>query len=333
MHFRPGTTRPQWAFFLVALSATVISACSSVDTGATTSTTSGSTSGNVDPGPQVDTTDPQLHEAKFTADAADPNAKARLDTQLAYLDTTVPAQGILVVYLHGAGTPATCGSTEHVKMLAKLGFHVMSPCYISDYGVDNCGADIEGCRLEAFEGVDHHAFIDIQPPDSIEMRVVKGLEYVQTQIPQGDWTYFLEGDKPKWSKIIISGISHGASSSAVIGLHRSVQRVVSLSGPLDSGQAWLAKPPLTPRERFYAFSHTADSQHVGHLQSFEDMGLMGMPVSVDSTAVPYDQSHRLITSAPTTDGHGSTQAGGVSPKDMNGAYQFLPVWQTMYLSQ
>ncbi|HRI65152.1 MAG TPA: hypothetical protein PK156_12975 [Polyangium sp.] len=87
-----------------------------------------------------------------------------------------------------------------------------------------------------------------------------------------------------------------------------------------------------PSER--ANERTAlDENHVGHLQSFEDMGLMGMPVSVDSTAVPYEQSHRLITSAATTDGHGSTQAGGVSPKDTNGAYQFLPVWQTMYLSQ
>ncbi len=293
----------------------------------------GGTGGTVDPGPNVDTVDPKLYEAKFTADAADPTAKAVLNTQLAYLDTTVASRGVLVVYLHGAGKPGTCGSMEHNKMLAKLGFHVMSPCYISDYGVGSCGDNIEGCRLEAFEGVDHHAVIDIQPADSIETRVVKGLEYLQGQIPQGDWTYFLDGNKPKWSKIIISGISHGASSSAVIGLHRLVHGVVSLSGPLDSGQAWLKKTPITPKERFYAFTHTADSQHPGHLQSFEDMGLAGMPISVESTAAPYEDSHRLITSAATMDGHGSTQAGGVSPKDVNGAYVFLPVWQAMYLSK
>jgi hypothetical protein len=238
-----------------------------------------------------------------------------------------------VVYLHGAGTPATCGSTEHGKMLAKLGFHVLSPCYVSDYGVGNCGDDIEGCRLEAFDGIDHHSFIDIPPPDSIEMRIVKGLGYLQGKIPQGDWTYFVEGDKPKWSRILISGISHGASTSAVIGLHRLVHGVVSLSGPLDSGQAWLKKAPLTPRERFYAFSHTADSQHAGHLQSFEDMGLTGAPVSVDSASPPYDGSHRLITSAATLDGHGSTQAGSSSPEDGSGAYVFLPIWQTMYLGE
>ena len=294
---------------------------------------SGGSGGAADPGPMVDTTDPKLYEAEFTAADADPAATMALGTQLAHLDTTVPSRGILVVYLHGAGAPSTCGSGEHGKMLASLGFHVMSPCYVSDYGVGNCGDDIEGCRLEAFEGVDHHAFIDIQPQDSIETRVVKGLAYLQENVPQGDWTYFVEGDKPRWSKILVSGISHGASTSAVVGLHRLVHRVVSLSGPLDSGQAWLTKPPLTPRERFFAFSHTDDSQHAGHLQSFEDMGLPGEPTSVDGASPPYGGSHRLISSAATNDGHGSTQAGGPSPKDGDGAYLYLPVWQTMYAGQ
>jgi hypothetical protein len=289
--------------------------------------------GIVDPGPTIDSSNPQVYESKFTAADADPAAKAILSTQLGYLDTTVPNRGVLVVYLHGAGVPTTCGSTEHGKVLAKMGFHVLSPCYVSDYGVGNCGADIEGCRLEAFDGVDHHAFVNIPPADSIEERVVKGLLYLQGQIPQGDWKYFLDGDKPKWSKILISGISHGASTAAVIGLHRDVLRVVSLSGPLDSGQAWLKKTPITPRDRFYAFTHTADPQHPGHLTSFADMGLPGTPTSVDGANAPYAGSHQLMTSAPTNDGHGSTQAGGSSPKDANGAYTFLPVWQTMYAGQ
>lgn len=299
-------------------------------TGGAGGSATGGTGGAVDPGPMVDTSDPQLYEAKFTAAEADPAASLALGTQLAHLDTTVVPKGILVVYLHGAGAPSTCGSGEHGKMLASLGLHVLAPCYVSDYGVGNCDDDIEGCRLEAFEGVDHHSYIDIAPPDSIETRVVRGLAYLQEQVPQGDWTYFIEGEKPRWSKIIISGISHGASSSAVIGIHRLVRGVVSLSGPLDSGQAWLTKPPLTPIERFHAFSHTGDSQHPGHLQSFEDMGLLGEPASVDGAPPPYGGSHRLISSAQTNDGHGSTQAGGSSPKDGDGAYLYLPVWQTMY---
>jgi hypothetical protein len=190
--------------------------------------------------------------------------------------------------------------------------------------------DIEGCRLEAFEGVDHHDFIDIGPPDSIETRVARGLAFVQAQNPEGDWTYFVEDGTPRWNRIVISGISHGASSSGVIGIHRSVDRVVMLSGPLDTGQAWLEKTPLTPIDRFWAFSHTADEQHPGHLAAFETLGVPGAPTSVDGATAPYRGSHRLITSAPTGDGHSSVQAGGSSPDDGNGGYAFLPVWETLY---
>jgi hypothetical protein len=285
----------------------------------------------MDPGPNVDTSDPQLYETQFTPDQADPAATDVLGTELAYLDTRVTPRGLLVVYLHGAGTPSTCGSTAHGTMLAGLGFHVLSPCYNSAYGVGNCGDDIEGCRLEAFEGVDHHPFIDITPPNSIETRVAMGLAYVQTQNPEGDWTYFVDGDAPRWSKIIISGISHGASSSGVIGLHRSVNRVVMLSGPLDTGQAWLSKPTLTPIDRFWGFTHTGDGQHPGHLEAFEAQGLPGMPTSVDGAMPPYGGSHRLVSSAPTSDGHGSTQAGGASPMDGSG-YLFQPAWDLMYSS-
>lgn len=292
----------------------------------------GGTGGVPDPGPQVDRSDPQLYETTFTPDQADPEATLVLATQLAHLDTRVEPRGLLVVYLHGAGAPTTCGSAEHGKVLAAMGFHVIAPCYSSDYGVGNCGDDIEGCRLEAFEGVDHHDFIDITPPDSIETRVARGLAYVQAQNPKGDWTYFVDGDVPKWSKIIISGISHGASTSGVIGIHRSVDRVVMLSGPLDSNQAWLESAPITPIDRFWGFTHTADDQHAGHLVAFETMGLVGAPTTIDGGTPPYGDSHRLTTSAATSNGHGSTQAGGASPKDGTGAYVFQPAWQQMYAS-
>jgi hypothetical protein len=277
----------------------------------------------------VDVSEPQLYEFSFKPDEADPAAALALNTQLAQLDTAVPLQGRLVVYLHGAGAPATCGSQAHGIVLAGMGFHVIHPCYVSDYGVGNCGDDIGGCRLEAFEGVDHHPFITIPPADSIETRVVKMLEHLQALHPGGDWQYFIEDGKPRWSAIVISGISHGASSSGVIGMNREVERVVMLSGPLDSGQAWLTGAPLTPLDRFWAFTHTADDQHAGHLQSFADMMLPGEPFVVDGAVPPYMDSHRLVTSAPTGDGHSSTQAGGSSPKDID-MYVFEPVWRAMY---
>jgi hypothetical protein len=208
----------------------------------------------------------------------------------------------------------------------------LSPCYLSDYGVGNCGDDIEGCRLEAFEGIDHHSFIDVSPPNSIEVRVVKALAHLDAQNPEGDWTYFLEAEKPRWSKISISGISHGASTSGVIGMHRLVARVVMLSGPFDTDQAWLDKTPLTPIDKFWGFSHTGDSQHTGHLAAFEALGLPGEPTSVDDDAPPYGGSQRLISSADTTNGHGAVQAGSASPQTSSGDWLYQPVWTMLYAS-
>lgn len=309
-------------------------------TGATTGTTTTGTGSDSDTdtdsdttgdlGPMVDLSDPQLYSFEFRADEADPEASEALAIQLGYLDTQVTPRGKLVVYLHGAGAPEVCGSKAHGQVLAGMGFHVFSPCYRSDYGIGNCGDDIGGCRLEAFEGVDHHDFIDITPPNSAELRIVKGLHYLQEKNPEGDWTYYLDGEQPRWDRIIISGISHGASSSGVIGMNRVVDRVVMLSGPLDTDQAWLKGQPMTELDRFYGFTHTDDDQHPGHLAAFSDMNLVGEPTPVDDAAPPYGDSHRLVSSAATQNGHGAVQAGGSSPKDGDDNYLYMPVWETLY---
>jgi hypothetical protein len=235
------------------------------------------------------------------------------------------------VYLHGAASqaPTSCTQGELANVLTPMGFHVFTPCYNSYYGVGNCGTDIGGCRLEAFEGVDHSPVVNIQPPNAIEPRIVAAMKYLQMKDPGGAWSYFLDGSKPRWGRIIIAGISHGASSAAVIGGVRNVERVVSLSGPLDTNQAWLKKVPLTPLQRFYGFTHTGDPQHSGHLAAYATMNLPGAVTSIDGATPPYGDSHRLKTSATATDPHSSTGPGGASPK-LAGMYVFLPVWKYLF---
>jgi hypothetical protein len=284
-------------------------------------------------GPNVDRTDPKLHAFDFTAAEADPEATQALGHQLGYLDTRIEPRGLLVVYLHGAITVnanTTCGSRAHGEVLAGMGFHTLHPCYRADYGIGNCDGDIRACRFEAFEGTDHSAAIAIAPANAIEPRVVAALRHLHATHPGGDWAYYLDGDRPRWSRIIISGHSHGASTSALIGKLRTVERVVSLAGPLDSGQPWLTESSLTPLDRFYAFTHAADGQHPGHLTSFEALGLPGAPTTVDDALPPFDGSHRLTSSVTVTDGHGAVQAGGSSPKLGDGSYRYLPAWRQLY---
>lgn len=282
--------------------------------------------------PNVDRSMPQLFQLSFTAKTADDAGTQYLGTQRAYLDTRVAPRGQLVVYLHGAssGPLTACGSTAHGQLLAGLGFHFFAPCYASDYGVGNCGQDIGGCRLEAFDGMPRHTALDISRPNSIEERIIKGLEHLQRVNPKGDWTWFLENGQPRWSHIIISGISHGASTAGLIGKVRPVSRVVMLSGPLDTNQPWLSMASVTPPSALWGLTHTADNQHPGHLAAFQTMMLPGAPTHIDDAGVPYGGSHRLRTSAPATDGHSSTEAGGASPRTADGGFVFAPAWRQLY---
>jgi hypothetical protein len=273
-------------------------------------------------GLNVDRTDPRLHHVEFTAEDADPEASRALGRQHAYLDTRVASLGKLVVYLHGADDFADCGNGALGTLVSSWGFHWFGPCFLSNYGVDNCGNDIEGCRLEAFEGVDHHAFLQIEPPDSIERRVVRGLLHLEEIDPQGGWVFFIDGEKPRWSEIVITGHSHGASTSSVIGIHRRVARVVALAGPNDPGQAWLTSTPLTPRDAFFGFTHAGDGQHAAHLAAFAALGFPGMPTRVDGAAAPYMESHRLYSNASTGDAHASVTSGNIS--------EYVPVWRYLY---
>lgn len=272
---------------------------------------------------------PTLRVFSFSAQQANPRADQRLGPQLAFVDPRVAPRGVLVVYLHGSGDPRVCGAFHHGAMLAGFGFHVFSPCYEAGYGIGNCDDDRSACRLEALDGVDHHPFVTVTRPNSAEQRVVDGLRYLHRQMPTGHWLQFLDGDRPRWNVIIASGISHGASSAAVLAQHRQVKRVVMLAGPLDRQQPWLAKPSRTPAERYYGFTHTADPQHAGHLEAFATLQIPGPAVSVDDNAPPYQGSHRLMSAAPTEDGHLAVERGHFSPKNAK-TEAFLPAWQYLY---
>jgi hypothetical protein len=278
----------------------------------------------------VDRTNPQIYRFQFTAAAADPDAGAALGNQVAAFDTRVAPRGYLVVYLHGAGAPTTCGSVAHEDYLAFRGFHVIGPCYSSNYGVGNCGNDIGGCRLEAFDGVDRSSVIAITRSDSIEERIIRMLRRLQTLNPQGGWEYYLVNGQPRWDHIIISGISHGASTAGLIAKVRPVARAVMLSGPLDSNQAWLTMSSITPVDRLWGFTHSVDSQHAGHLAAFTALMLPGTPQRIENGTPPWNDSHRLFTSidAGNSDqSHSSTQAG---PRAPDGGYRYGDAWDLMY---
>jgi hypothetical protein len=277
----------------------------------------------------------------FKPKDTDPAIDRWLDDHLALVDTRVPAQGKLFLFLAGGnGTPS--GTREALQEAARLGLHALGLTYCTDILVgDHCiaGKDTSPecsgkMRTEVLEGMDLSPHMVVTPANSIESRLGKALGYLHARFPAEGWGTFLDGSKAKWSEVIVAGRSLGGSMTARIAQRRAVFRAEIHSAPGDSlvagGAApWLKEPSLTPVDRIFAFGHTGDPGHGNQKDAWAALGLAGPPTSVDGARPPYGGSHQLITSAQTGNPHGSTTAGGASPKAADGSYRYLAVWRYM----
>jgi len=264
-----------------------------------------------------------LHQHTFKPSQADPevNPAATFSdgNEVALIDPRAPTiVGKLVVTLGGSGS--TAGYVGGVgNFVAARGFHVFAVTYYTEYNIVRNDAAFYGdARLEVFEGVDHtekyeFATVHIAKPDSIEVRVAKGLKYLHGLYPDEDWAYYLNADgSVRWSDVVVAGMSHGASASARIAMVRSLAGAVALSGPRDNScgtdpacatgtvATWFSEVPKTPLDRFYAMTGVQDAQHPEHLFAMQKIGYVGQVVDVDTSTFPYDATRRLKT---TSGGH------------------------------
>ncbi|HEY0709540.1 MAG TPA: hypothetical protein VGG33_22205 [Polyangia bacterium] len=296
-------------------------------------------------GPKALTSDSEgenLIEQKLVPNEIDPAASQYLAPQYAYTPAGDARAEQLVVYLVGSKGVPTNGRSMG-RYLAGLGFPVVIPGYPNDYDIrklcEKKSADPachEQLRLEAFEGKDHSPHITVAPADSTETRVARMLKALDQKLPAAGWGKFLDGDKPRWEQIIVSGHSHGAASAGLIAKHRKVNRAVMLSGPFDNrddeAAAWTKRTSLTPVDRFYGFSHTGEDQHPGHLMDWAALGLAGPVTNIDNAAPPFGGSRQLITALPAAEGgnpHGTTAAGKSSPKNGSG-YVYDSAWRYLF---
>jgi hypothetical protein len=144
--------------------------------------------------------------------------------------------------------------------------------------------------------------------DGVERRTQKALAYLHEGYPDEDWGYYLNADgSVRWSDVIFTGMSHGASNAARFAMLVRAWRAVSIAGPRDNGctslnqgncggivATWLDEEPRTPSERFFGITGKADDQHTQHLFAFERLGYVGEPVVVLNGQPPYGGSHRFI---------------------------------------
>ena len=54
------------------------------------------------------------------------------------------------------------------------------------------------------------------PAESIVARLVAALRALDRQAPREGWGAYLDGDQPRWDRILVSGLSQGAGMAAFI---------------------------------------------------------------------------------------------------------------------
>jgi hypothetical protein len=294
------------------------------DTGATSSSESVDASegvstvdenGDLVPPRALDVTaTPGRHQHNFRAKTADPTVSYNDNDEIAIFDNrAAKLVGKLVLTFGGAGE--TKGNlTGGGEFAAKRGFHVLAVAAFQAYNIVDYGPDFFGeARRTVFEGVMHthedaFASITLTPADGVAQRTQKALEYLHATYPEEDWGYYLQADgSVRWSDVIFTGVSHGASNSARFASLVRASRVVAVAGPRDNlcarvdlsdcgGEVatWYSEVPKTPIDRYFTITGTGDDQHTQHLFAMEKLGYLGQPVRVDSAQPPYSNSHRLV---------------------------------------
>ncbi len=296
---------------------------------------------------------PQRFDLTARASVIDPRAKEHpeidfvftdkngkpADVEHACVDTRVKDSGKLVIWLMGHNQ----GLFEHV---ASYGHHAIQVHYANGwFGKFSKAADSDekilgDIRLEACTGEDVTPEVTIPKPDGMMERSFQFVKWLAKENPQGNWDQFIAADGKglNWEKVIITGISHGATTAARFGIYQKVDRVVMFSGARDNNQTWQSLPSATPPNRFFGFTHVLDGGWTGHhyCRSWEMMGLskFGPIVNVDQNKPPYGNTRRLVTTADVGNkpdrAHGSVVPGGSAVKDSSGQYIHEAVWKYLF---
>lgn len=270
----------------------------------------------------------------------DPKTGKQLDVQHAVVDTRVPSQRRLVIWLMDH-------SKELFDRIAGYGLHGIQVSYANRWfgtlkpEVRDSGDVLGKIRLEAATGEDFSPLVSIPKPDSMRERARQFLLWLDKEKPATEWSQFLTDDRQdlRWDKVTLAGISHGSTTAARFAMHERIDRVVMFSGPRDNTEAWQGGPSATPSNRFFGFTHVLDggwaADHYCRSWQLLRMHEHGPVVNVDDTAPPFGNTRRLITKCDVGGSAGRAHSGVIpgaaACKDATGRFDHEAVWRYLFM--
>lgn len=191
---------------------------------------------------------------------------------LAYEPAT-PAQPLLV-WLTGTGGKPQPGPQLFFQAVREQGYRLISLSFHTTPAVSQVcvGAVLQrepDCaqqfRRQRIWGDAPTPLIDDQEQDAIVPRLVRLLQHLAHSEPEAGWGEYLEGEAPRWSRIVLAGQSQGGGMAAFLAQEREVAGVLMFSGGWDRGRAgapaaWYSRGSRTPMARWHSLHHTEEPQ-------------------------------------------------------------------------
>jgi Secretion system C-terminal sorting domain len=219
-------------------------------------------------------------------------------------------QGTLLLHLVGTGgNPSS--SQIYPTIAANNGFHVLSLKYNNDTSVQlacNNSPDVDchyKLRKEIIEGIDYSPIYVVDSVNSIYHRLIKLLQYMDTNNPSQNWNQFYTVDSVHWNSVILSGHSQGGGHAPVIAISKPVKRVLMFAAPNDYSASftqyapWTNMAHVTPDSAYFSFNNLYDGVGDYDWQYQEAVNLgestFGDSTLVDGNSCTYNNSHNLYT--------------------------------------
>ncbi len=241
---------------------------------------------------------PQQTDERLAAD--------ELPHLVVYDPATEKPQAPLLVWLPGTNGRAAPGQRFFFETVLQQGYRLVSMTYLNSQSVSqvcvgptlrahpNCAGQV---RQQRVWGEPQTRFIADKPEEAIVSRLTRLLQHLARSDAAGQWVQYLDGDEPRWERIVLAGQSQGGGMAGFIAQTRRVAGVLMFSGGWDHGAggdiaAWYSRASQTPPERWHGTFHVDERQAATMARIYGRQGVPAAQIHALSQPVrPGGQPH------------------------------------------
>jgi pimeloyl-ACP methyl ester carboxylesterase len=268
---------------------------------------------------------------RVTPSDTDPAIKRFNEPHYIVFDSTAARSGNLLVFMTGTGGNPD-NVSDFLRVAAGQGYRVIALAYNDVPAVIGvcprdpdpaCSAKV---RQKRIFGDNTTNLIDDSPAESIVNRLVKLLAKLDHDHPSDGWSQYLDGNNPRWERIVVAGHSQGAGMAAYIAQRKRVARVVLFSSPWDfygrdrQIAPWvLDGPRATPSDLWFGAYHEKENTASLIAREYDALRIPSAHVRVFKL-----EPTRLVGQNPY---HLSMVGNRVTPRDAMNAPAYAEEWK------